>query len=288
VGRILDAAQAQGINFVDTAPSYTQGQSEEWIGQALQGRRQAFVVASKFQLQGIGDHPVRAWIEREAEASLRRLQTDCIDLYQVHFPHPTVRAEEILRALEALVQAGKVREIGCCNYSSCRMLEAAFTARTLGTRAFVTAQNRYSLLERRPEEELLPFCAAYGVSLLPYYPLAGGFLTGKYRPGEPPPPNTRGAAGARIVQEVSTEPNWARLPALEQFARELGHPLHEVAITWLLAHSEVGSVIAGVTSPAQVAANARAAAWSLTPAQREALEALAPRPPEGAVEVLRA
>jgi aryl-alcohol dehydrogenase-like predicted oxidoreductase len=277
VRRVLHAALDQGINFVDTAPIYTEGQSEELIGRILQGRRQDVVIATKFHLRRLDGQRAYDRIHEHARESLRRLQTDYVDLYQVHFPNAAVAPDEILRALDDLVRAGQVRAIGCCNYASWRVAESIFTARTLGTPAFVTAQNHYSLLYRPVEQELMPFCEAYGLSLIPYYPLGGGFLTGKYRQGQPPPPGSRGAAGAPIVRRSSTERNWALLPKLEAFARERGRPLNELAIAWLLAHPTVGSVIAGASNPEQIASNAAAAAWQLTPAEVAELDAVTAR-----------
>ena len=191
--RVIHAAMDLGINFVDTALTYTRGDSETYIGEALQGRREQMIVATKFHLRALAGSTVRERILQHAHLSLRRLQTDYLDLYQIHFPHPAVPADEILRALDDLVRAGKVREVGCCNYASWRVAEAVFTARTLGTKPFVAVQNLYNLLSRQVEEELLPFCTAYGIGLVPYWPLAAGFLTGKYRPGEAPPAGSRGA-----------------------------------------------------------------------------------------------
>jgi aryl-alcohol dehydrogenase-like predicted oxidoreductase len=282
--RVIHAAIDLGVNFVDTALTYTRGDSETFIGQALQGRRDQMIVATKFHLRALAGSTVRERILQHAHLSLRRLQTDYIDLYQIHFPHPAVPADEVLRALDDLVRAGKVREVGCCNYASWRVAEAVFTARTLGTKPFVAVQNQYNLLSRQVEEELLPFCTAYGLGLVPYWPLAGGFLTGKYRPGEPPPPGSRGAQGSPAVRRASSERNWALLPGLEQFAAERDHTLGELAIAWLLAHPAVASVITGVSNEEQLALNARAADWALTADERAAVDALAPRADEGDVE----
>ncbi len=282
--RVIHAALDMGVNFVDTALTYTRGDSEEYIGQALQGRRDQMVVATKFHLRALAGQPVRERVLQHAHLSLRRLQTDYIDLYQIHFPNPAVPPDELLRALDDLVRAGKVREIGCCNYASWRVAEAIFTARTLGIRPFAAVQNHYNLLSRQVEAELLPFCEAYGLGLVPYWPLAGGFLTGKYRPDEPPPPGSRGALGSPSVRRAASDRNWALLPNLEHFAAERDHTLGELAIAWLLAHRPVASVITGVSSVEQLALNARAADWELTDEERAAVDMLAPRSDEGDVE----
>jgi aryl-alcohol dehydrogenase-like predicted oxidoreductase len=274
--RVIDAALELGINFVDTAHVYGEGLSEEFIGRALEGRRQRMVIATKFGLRDLGGMTARERIHQLADQSLRRLRTDYIDLYQIHVPNPAVAPDEIVRALDDLVRAGKVREIGCCNYASWRVAESVFTARTLGTKRFITAQNHYNLLRRRPEQEVLPFCEAYHLSFIPYFPLGGGFLTGKYRRGEPAPPGTRGAAGSPIVKWTSSERNWALLAALEPFAREHGHTVLELAIAWLIANETVGSVICGASNGEQVAMNAKAAEWKLTADVKQAADALAP------------
>jgi len=275
--RVIDAAIDLGINFIDTAIVYGQGKSEEFIAGAINGRRDKVVLATKFNLRDVGSGGARQRIHEHANESLRKLKTDYIDLYQLHFPNPAVAPDEILRGLDDLVQAGKVRAIGCSNYASWRLAESILTARVLGTRSFVTAQNHYNLLRRQIEQELVPACKLYQVSILPYFPLGGGFLTGKYRQNAPPPPGTRGAAGSPIVQRTASERNWELLPALERFAQERGHTVNELAISWLLANEVVGSVIAGVSNVEQVQKNAKAAAWKLTPEEKTAVDALALR-----------
>jgi aryl-alcohol dehydrogenase-like predicted oxidoreductase len=262
--RVIDAAFDLGVNFVDTANIYGQGFSEEFLGKALVGRRDEIVLATKFRLQDIGDRRVSDYIISQAEESLRKLQTDRIDLLQVHFPNPAIPAEELLQATNALVETGKVRLIGACNYASWRLAESAFVASTGSMASFQTVQNYYHLFARQTEAEVSPFCEQYGVSILPYHPLAGGFLTGKYRLGEDPPPGTRGAKPGGIVDLMRTDDNWGRLALLEKFAAERDRRVNELAIAWLIANPLVASVIAGVSSPEQLAANTAAAGWLLT------------------------
>jgi aryl-alcohol dehydrogenase-like predicted oxidoreductase len=275
--RVLHAAQDLGINFVDTAIGYTEGNSEQYIGNGLQGRRDKWIIATKYQLRRLDGKSGYQRIMENCETSLSRLKTDYIDLYQLHQPNPEVHPDEILRALDDLVQAGKVREIGVCNYSSWMMTEAEYVARALGTKRFITAQNHYNILRRQIEAELVPFCEAYNVSVIPYFPLAGGFLTGKYRKNEPPPPGTRGAEGSGIVRNSSTDRNFDILPGLEEFCAERGHPMAELAVAWLIANPNVGTVITGVSNTEQVAMNAKAADWVLTPEEKAQIDAMAPR-----------
>lgn len=262
--RVVDAALDLGVNFVDTANIYGQGHSEQFLGRALARRRDQVLIATKFNLLDLGTESVGDRIRAHAEGSLRRLGTDRIDLYQLHLPDPGVRAEDVLTALDGLVTAGKVRALGACNYSAWRLAEAAHVAGALGTARFVSVQNYHHLLARQAVAEVLPFCAEYGLSLLPYHPLGGGFLTGKYRPGEPPPPGSRGAAGSGIITVMDTERNHRALAELTAFARERGRSIGELAIAWLLANPLIGSVIAGVSTPEQLAANVAGAGWQLT------------------------
>src|SRR5882757_3403819 len=262
--RVLHTALDLGINFVDTANVYGQGHSEQFIGRALGRRRDEMVIATKFNLLHVGTESVSDRIRAHAEQSLRQLGTDRIDLYQLHLPEPGVPAEEILTALDQLVAAGKVRALGACNYSAWRLAEAAHVASELGTARFVSVQNYHHLLARQATAEVLPFCAEYELSLLPYHPLAGGFLTGKYRLGEPPPPGSRGAAGSGIVTVMDTERNHRTLAELIRFAEQRGRTVGELAIAWLLANPLVGSVITGVSTPEQLRANVAASEWQLT------------------------
>jgi aryl-alcohol dehydrogenase-like predicted oxidoreductase len=193
--RNIHRAQDLGINFIDTAAIYGQGNSESYIGNALKDRQSDWIVATKFTLENLGDETPAERITRQTEESLKALKRDAIDLLQIHFPRPNVPQELILEVLDKFVAAGKVRFIGACNYSSWRQAEAIHVARAHGLPEFVSSQNHYNLLHRFAELELLRFCSAYDVGFLPYFPLAAGLLTGKYRPGEPAPPGTRGAAG---------------------------------------------------------------------------------------------
>ncbi len=262
--RIVHKALDLGINMIDTSNSYGQGLSEEYIGGALKDRRHQAIIATKVSSK-VGPGPnqsgnSRQHIMTEVEKSLRRLGTDYIDLYQIHFPDPATPIEETLRALDDLVHQGKVRYIGCSNFAAWQVCEAVWTSRMLGLTSFVSIQPRYNMLERQVEAELVPFCKAYGIGILPYYPLANGFLTGKYRRGQPPPPGTRLAENDR---GMFTDANFDVLERLDSFAAERGHTVLELAFAWLLANPAVGSVIAGATRPEQVEANAAAADWRL-------------------------
>jgi aryl-alcohol dehydrogenase-like predicted oxidoreductase len=266
---VVEKALDLGVTLFDTADVYGPGGlSEELLGKALGARRREIVLATKFGLP-MGEGALRRgasrrWILDAVEASLRRLATDWIDLYQLHFPDPATPIEETLRALDDLVRQGKVRYVGCSNFSGWQIADAAWTARTHGLAPFVTAQNHYNLLERGVEAEVVPACGAFGLSLLPYFPLASGLLTGKYRRGEKAPDGTRLSAG-RFGSQYLTERNFERVARLEGFAREAGHGLLELAISWLASQPRIGSVIAGATSPAQVEQNVHAAGWKLTP-----------------------
>lgn len=275
--RVVHAAQDLGINFVDTANGYGEGQSERYLGTALQGRRDKWLIATKFNFRNREGKSVRQHVLDSCDESLGKLQTDYIDLYQLHQPAADVPVEELLRAMDDLVQAGKVREIGTCNYQSWQMAESLFTARTLGVKPFITAQNHYNLLRRQIEGELVRYCNRFGASIIPFFPLAGGFLTGKYHRDEAPPPGTRGAEGSGIIKTSSTDRNWGILPGLEDFASERGHSVSELALAWLTANPAVGSVITGVSNPEQVAMNAKAAEWALTPEEKAQVDGLAPR-----------
>lgn len=258
---VVDAALDTGINFFDTADVYGGGQSEEFLGKALKGRRSKAIIATKFGMKmGEGREGARPEYIREAlDASLRRLQVDTIDLYQIHFPDPKTPIGDTLQAMNDAVKAGKVREIGCSNFSAEQLRASAAVP---VSRHFVSVQNDYSMMKRDPEVEVLPECAREGVSFLPYFPLANGLLTGKYRKGEAFPESSRGkdAFGPKIF----TPENLDRVEALISFAESRHHSLLELAFSWLAARPEVSSVIAGAKTAAQVRANSGAASWKLT------------------------
>jgi aryl-alcohol dehydrogenase-like predicted oxidoreductase len=262
---VVDAAIDSGITLLDTADIYGGGGgSETFVGAALKGRRENVVLATKFSgdMDGKngpdwGARGSRRYIRRAVEASLRRLQTDWIDLYQYHFRDPHTPIEETLSALDDLVREGKVRYVGSSNFKAWEVVEAEYVARRDGMTRFLGAQNHYSLLERDAERELAPACVRYGIGLIPYFPLAHGLLTGKYRRGHPPPPGTRLEGRTdRLTDEV-----FDVVEALERFAEERGRSLLEVAIGGLAARPAVGSVIAGATKPEQARANAAAGDW---------------------------
>lgn len=271
---VIEAALDLGVNFVDTAISYGQGHSEEFLGKALGARRDHMVIATKFNLRLPGEGTIGERIVAQAETSLRRLQSDYIDLYQIHLPHVDASHDDVLTALDDLVRAGKVRAIGASNYSSWRLAESAQVASSRSTVSFATVQNYYNLLGRQAETEVIPWCRRTGMSVLPYHPLAGGFLTGKYRRGEAPPEGTRGAAGSQIIDYVTRDANYDTLDVLETYCAERGHRVGELAIAWLLANPVVASVIAGVSTPGQLAANVQAASWVLSAEEKAAVDAI--------------
>ena len=264
--RVVDAALDSGINFFDTADLYDTGNSEEYLGRALAGRRLEVVIATKFGMKlDETRHGARPeYVRRAAEDSLRRLGTDYIDLYQIHQPDPNTPIADTLGALHELEHAGKVRELGCSNFSAAQIREA-------GGR-FVSVQNQYSLFHREPEAEVLPECSRLGLAFLPYFPLASGLLTGKYRKGQPLPKGSRGDAG--WGPKVFTDENLDKVERLIQFAEGRGHSLLELAFSWLAAQPAVASVIAGATSPEQVKANATAALWKLSPEELREIDTL--------------
>ena len=265
---VVQKALELGITFFDTADIYgPRGLSEEFLGKALEGRRQEAIIATKF-VGPMGDGPLwggasRRNVFQAAEASLRRLNTDYIDLYQIHFPDARTPIGETLRALDDLVRQGKVRYYGCSNFAGWQVVEAQWTAKSEYLSPLVSAQNQYNLLDRRIERELVSACNAYGMGVLPYFPLASGFLTGKYKSGESAPEGTRLAAGP-MGERVLTEGNFATLSKLQSFAEAAGHSMVELAIGWLASQPHVPSVIAGATKPEQVEQNVRAAEWKLT------------------------
>lgn len=274
---VVDAAIDRGVTFFDTADTYGLGASEELLGAALGRRRDDVVVATKFgmDMQGRnGDDGGRrgsaAYVRTAVEASLRRLGTDHIDLYQLHTPDRGTPVEETLEALDALVQAGTVRAVGCSNFQAWELVDADWTSRTHGWARFATAQNEYSLYNRTAEVELVPACRRLDVGLLPYFPLAYGLLTGKYRRGEDAPAGTRLAQQSERLRSA----DWDRIDALQAFADERDLSLLQVAMGGLAAQPAVTSVIAGVTRPDQVRSNADAASWEPTADDLEALTAI--------------
>jgi aryl-alcohol dehydrogenase-like predicted oxidoreductase len=278
VDRIVGAALDSGVTFFDTADTYSRGVSEQMLGKALGSRRDDVVVATKFGMDMGGlngpDHEARGsrrYVRRAVAASLQRLGTDHIDLYQLHQPDRVTPVEETLAALGELVAEGKVRYVGCSNFAAWEVAHAHHVARELNVPGFVTAQNEYSLYNRAAEEELLPSCRALGLSVLPYFPLAYGLLTGKYRRGEPAPDGSRLAH--RGQEHRLQGADFDRVEELARFAESRGIDLLTLAVGGLAAQPGVGSVIAGVSKPEQVEANVRAASWHPSD---EDLRALAP------------
>jgi len=273
--RVVHKAIALGVNLIDTADSYgNRGGSEEELGRILGDKRKHIVLATKFGLPmddtGTLRGASRRYIMHAVEASLKRLRTDWIDLYQLHRPDDRTPIEETLRALDELVQQGKARYIGCSNLSAQQVIAAQDMASRHGLAAFVSCQDEYSLLERDIERELIPAAKARGLGILPYFPLASGLLTGKYRRGAAPPPGSRLAKNQRHAQDFLSERNWRIVDELEAFALRHGRTMLELAFGWLLRDPVVASVIAGATSPEQIEQNVRAAYW--TPSAEELAE----------------
>ncbi len=272
---VVHAALDAGINFFDTADMYGGTNSEEFLGKALAGRRDRAIVATKFGMRVDADRPGGArpeYIRQAVEGSLKRLGTDHIDLYQLHTPDAKVPIADTLGALDSLVKAGKVREIGCSNLSA-EQLRAAEAAVRAGAARFASVQNQYSLLFREPEAEVIPACEELGLAFLPYFPLANGLLTGKYAKGAPPP------AGSRMTMSWAaaglTDRNFAIVDGLREIAQRNGRALLDLAISWLLRHAVVASVIAGATKPEQVRANAAAADWNISKEDLAAIDRIA-------------
>lgn len=271
---VVDAALDSGINFFDTADIYGGTRSEEFLGRALGARRSRVVLATKFgmEVDSVRKGARPEYVRQALEDSLRRLGTDVVDLYQLHQPDPSVPIAETLGALDDLVKAGKVREIGCSNFSAAQIAEAERARRPEGAR-FVSVQNEYSLLHREPESGVLDECKRLGLAFIPFFPLASGLLTGKYRKGQAPPPGSRLAEGGRY-QRWLTDDRLALVERLAAFAQSRGKTLLELAISWLACREPVVSVIAGATSPAQVRLNAGAAQWKLSPAELAQVETI--------------
>ena len=266
---IVYSALDSGINFFDTADVYgQQGLSEEYLGKAVAGKRKDLVIATKFGMQmdkdGRKKGGSRRYIIQAVEDSLKRLNTDYIDLYQQHFPDDETQIEETLCALDDLVHQGKVRYLGCSNFSGWQISDADWTARNRGLNRFITAQNLYSLIDRSIEKEVIPACQQYGLGLLPYFPLASGLLTGKYIRGSEPPKGTRLASWGERAKSALSDNNFDIVEKLTSFAAKKDHSLLDLAMSWLASLPQISSVIAGATSKEQVQQNAAAASWRLT------------------------
>lgn len=276
---VVDTAITAGVTLFDTADSYgtPPGTSEQFLGEALKGRRDDVIVATKFghDLRGAngpdwGARGSRRYVLRAVEASLRRLDTDWIDLYQLHYPDEETPVEETLATLTDLVREGKVRYIGCSNVAGWQVADAAWTASSAGLAGFISVQNEYSLLDRSIEAEVVPACERFGLGVLPYFPLAQGLLTGKFRRGEPAAPGTRLATRPELLDSA----DWDVVEALAAFAEERDMGLLDVAIGWLAAQPAVASVIAGATRPEQVPANVAAVEWIPSVEDLAALDAI--------------
>ncbi|MBV9829638.1 MAG: aldo/keto reductase [Alphaproteobacteria bacterium] len=266
---VVHKALDLGITLFDTADTYgDRGASEEFVGRALAGRRHEIVLATKFarpmDSQGRLQGASRRYIMGAVEASLRRLGTDYIDLYQQHIADPLTPIEETLRALDDLIRQGKVRYIGSSTLVAWQVVEAQWVATQLGINRFVACQERYSLLERELDEALMPVLQSYNLGLIPFSPLANGLLTGKYRRNTPLPPGSRLATTPRTAERYLTEGNWEHVEALADFCEARGHTMLELAFSWLLQRPAVSSVIAGATTPEQIAANSQAIGWRLS------------------------
>ena len=281
--KVVHKALDLGITFFDEADTYgdPRGSSETYLGEILGNRRKDIVLATKFarpmDASGRFQGASRRYIIEEVEASLKRLKTDWIDLYQQHQPDPLTPIEESLRALDDLVHQGKVRYIGCSTLAAWEVVEAQWTARHHGLHHFISCQEEYSLLARRLDHEMMPMLQAYGLGLIPLAPLANGLLTGKYKRDAPLPQGTRLSYMQRSAARYLTEDNWAIVERLEGFAAERGHTLLELAISWLAQRPQVASVIAGATKPEQVEQNVRAADWALTEAEMQEIDRLTAR-----------
>ncbi len=264
---IVRQALASGVNMIDTADTYGNGVSEELLGKAIRGHRDELVIATKVGMH-MGDGPNEHGSSRRrviagCEASLRRLQIETIDLYQIHAFDPLTPLEETLGALDDLVRAGKVRYIGCSNYDGWRIVQALWISDHAHLAHFVSVQPEYSLLKREVEREIVPVCLEFGLGVIPFFPLGAGVLTGKYKPGEAAPEGTRGHDNPRFASRLHA-PTLEAVQRLDAWAHDAGHTVAELALAWLASRPAVSTIIAGTTKPEQVAANARAADWKLT------------------------
>ncbi len=278
VTRIIDYAQEAGINYIDSANSYVKTESEITLGRALKGRCDRFVIGTKFfnpMGDGTNDRGAsRYHIMNACEASLRRLQTDHIDLYYLHRWDPNTPIEETLRALDDLVRMGKVRYVGCSDLAAWQLAHANLLAEMRGWSKFVVIQSEYSLLERDVEKEVLPYCRAHDVGFVPYHPLAGGFLTGKYACGLPPPPGSRGETASYMKKYMAGNHYYDRVDRLRAWVQARNRSLNELAEAWLLAQPQICSVISGASRYQQVLDNVKAVGWHLTPADLKEIDAL--------------
>ncbi len=264
-----------GVNFFDTSDVYGQGQSEDLLGNALRGKRDQVYLSTKFNFRDLGAQSPRDRIFARCEEALRKLRTDHVDLFQVHFSSPEVPHEEMLGPLNDLVQQGKARYIGNCNTAAWRWHEELDVSRAGGLAEFESTQNHYSLLYRHAELELMPFCRAYSKSLLAYFPLSGGWLAGAYDPGEPYPEGSRAAkVPTGIVTRIRSERVERLVPRLQAFAGERGYSMAEVALAWVISHPELALALTGFDRPEHVEANVRAADCKLSGADLEELDAL--------------
>jgi aryl-alcohol dehydrogenase-like predicted oxidoreductase len=274
---IVRQAVESGINFFDTANIYNGGLSEEYLGKAIRDHRDEVLIATKVGMR-FGDGPNERGssykhVIESCHASLRRLGVDAIDLYQIHEFDPLTPLEETLGALDDLVRGGKVRYIGCSNYEAWRVVQALWMSDRARLAKFVSIQPEYNLLERDVERDLVPCCLEFGLGIIPYFPLAAGVLTGKYKPGEPPPEGTRGHNNPNFARRLKQETLEA-VQRLRAWAQDRGHTVGELALAWLAARPAVSTIIAGTTRPEQVVANSRAADWHLTPEDMTAIDAL--------------
>ena len=277
VDRIIDAALEAGVNFIDTANVYNEGRSEETLGHALKGRMDKVVLATKFSFprkQGPNTWGAsRYQLMQAVDRSLRRLQTDHIDVYYAHRWDDTTPIQETLRALDDLIRMGKVCYISASRYASWQLAHANVLAELSGWTPFVAIQSEYNMLRRNVEREVLPYCRAHGVGFVPYFPLAAGFLTGKYEQGKPPPPGSRGE-DAKYVRNLMTEANYAKIVSMSAWCKDHGRGLNELAQAWLLAQPQVCSVITGAKKLDHLLSNIKAADWKLTAQDLEEIDTL--------------
>jgi aryl-alcohol dehydrogenase-like predicted oxidoreductase len=286
--RMIKEALELGINYVDTAETYAEGRSEELVGKAIRGKRSSVVIGTKFgHLRSVGpemQRGSRSNVLKRVEGSLKRLGTDYIDIYYMHYPDPETPIEETLLALDGLVRAGKVRYIGCSNFTAWQICQARSASGTHHLESFIVAGAEYNLIDRGIERELVPCCQDLGIGIVPTFPLASGFLTGKYRRGQDMPAVSRFASVPRFAnakfqdlnryRDILTDTNFAKLERWESFAKDRGHAVGDLAIAWLLAHPWLSCVIAGATNEEQIAANVSAANWKLTPGDLAQLDKL--------------